>query len=136
MIGRRIYRLRPWLIRALIPPGRPGSYVLYLQRRRSLQPHYNGRSDHDVATRLSAHARANRGDYFSFDVHPDARTAYLAECAGYHLRGEEAINRIHPAAPRGTPTRCPFCLAGSRVGKISNPSTSEQRPAVVMTKEE
>lgn len=128
MIGRRLYRLRPWVVRALIPPGRVGSYTLYDND----SPHYNGRSDFDLAGRLAQHARAERGDYFSYDVHGRADAAYLVECAGYHLRIAAATTLIHPAAPRGVAVSCPFCRVR---GLFVHPAESELRPASANTKE-
>lgn len=128
MIGRRLYRLRTWVVRALIPPGRVGSYTLYV----SGEPQYNGRSDIDLAGRLTQHARAERGEYFSFDVHGGVDAAYLAECAVFHLRAALSTNRIHPAVPRGRAVACPFCRVR---GLLVNPAVSELSPATANRKE-
>ncbi len=136
MIGRRLYRLRPWLVRALIPPGHAGSYVLYVGSGAGVQPRYNGRSDHDLAARLTTHARAERGEYFSYHVHRDAATAYLAECTAFHLRGDAWANVIHPAAPRGAAAACPFCTVRGHIRRFSTHLiVSERLPATVTTKE-
>jgi hypothetical protein len=98
---------------------------------------YNGRSDYDLAGRLATHARAERGDYFSYAVHPDADSAYVAECAAYHLRGANAENVIHPASPRGSKTMCPFCdVRGFSRGIPTHPVVSEPTPATAMSKED
>lgn len=137
MITRRLYRLRPWVVRALIPPGHPGSYVLYRGGRGVVAPTYNGRSDHDLAGRLAMHARVGRGEYFSYDVHPDAVTAFVAECAAYHLRAASAENVIHPASPRGLDAGCPFCsVRGLGRGVSTHPVAPERTPVAAMSKED
>jgi len=106
-IGRRAYRLAPWLVRALIPPGVTGTYVL-LANGHAI---YTGRSDTDLRRRLVEHARAGRGEFFDFDAHAHRRAAFVTECAAYHALGAGLENRIHPASPAGTGDDCPFCPA-------------------------
>ncbi|MFI6448825.1 GIY-YIG nuclease family protein [Kitasatospora sp. NPDC050543] len=94
-------------MRTLIPPQRIGTYVLYIADGR---PIYIGRSDIDVRRRLLRHCTDRRADYFTYDVHPSAASAYMVECALYHLLTPDASNRIHPARPEGHPVPCTFCL--------------------------
>lgn len=54
---RRLYRLSPWLIRALIPVGYIGTYKLF--RLGETEPIYVGRSDTCLRNRLLRHAQAN-----------------------------------------------------------------------------
>lgn len=102
---RRRYRLVPWLIRALVPAARSGSYLLFIAG----EPVYAGRSDTDLRRRLLVHAHDNRADYFDFDQHLGARAAFLTECATFHAIVDTLENRIHPAAPARSGERCPFC---------------------------
>ncbi len=104
--GERLYRLRPWLVRILLPPAVTGTYLLVTD-----EVHYVGRSDTDLRRRLLAHAADGHSDYFAYDVHADARRAYEAECAAYHALKGETRNLIHPAAPAGHHVPCPFCKA-------------------------
>lgn len=106
--------LRPWLVRALIPPQRIGTYVLYTSAR---QPAYVGRSDTDIRRRLLRHCADRRGGYFTYDVHPSAVGAYDAECALYHLLSPEVSNRIHPDRPDFHPVPCAFCRSGQRAAR-------------------
>ncbi|AXI78530.1 GIY-YIG nuclease family protein [Peterkaempfera bronchialis] len=103
----RPLRLRPWLVRALIPPRLIGTYVLYTAGG---SPTYVGRSDTDVRRRLLRHCTDRHGDYFTYDVHPTAVSAYDVECALFHLLAPEVSNRIHPDRPDFHPTPCAFCL--------------------------
>lgn len=101
----RRYRLRPWLIRSLIPARQMGSYVLY--RRGSAV--YTGRSDTDLRRRLLAHAASARAEYFTFDVHHSPITAYAAECLFFHVLEPPMDNQVHPSSPSGGLARCPYC---------------------------
>ncbi len=100
-------RLSPLLVRTLIPPHRIGTYVLYTADGR---PTYVGRSDTDIRRRLLRHCTDRRADYFTYDVHPSATSAYMVECALFHLLTPDASNRIHPARPEGHSIPCTFCL--------------------------
>ena len=103
----RAYRLRPWLVRALIPASRIGTYVLY----RHGQAIYIGRSDTDLRRRLLEHAAVRRGDYFTYAVHRTSCQAFEVECSLYHAVDGALANRIHPDAPDFADVRCAFCPA-------------------------
>jgi len=130
----RLYKLRPWLIRALIPEGVPGSYVLYRQG----VPVYVGRSDTDLQRRLLAHTASMRGEYFSFSTCTHALNAFSSECALYHAPPPGGIeNKVHPAAPPQSGALCPFCPGtiaasrGNRLQALAHPvglSIQEPRP--------
>lgn len=105
MIRHRLYRLRPWLVRALIPPEQVGSYILY----RAAVPVYVGRSDSDLRRRLLQHTGAGTAEYFSYDIHPSPWQAFQAECSLYHATIGQLTNRVHPRAPTSVATVCPFC---------------------------
>lgn len=105
----RLYRLVPWLVRALIPPGQIGSYTLYQRTGTQAQVSYVGRSDTDLQRRLLTHAQRRIGAYFEFDVHKTREQAYTAESAAYHALQGETSNCVHPATPAGAAMVCPFC---------------------------
>ena len=105
MSAARRYRLAGWLIRALIPVGVIGTYVLWTRDR----PFYIGRSDTDLRRRLTQHAAIYRDAYFSYDLHWDAREAFAVECSLFHAMAGSLANLVHPAQPHHKPATCPFC---------------------------
>jgi len=122
----RLYRLRPWLIRGLIPEGHPGSYVLF----RGGSPVYTGRSDECLRRRLLAHAYSRRGQFFAFEVHGRAIDAFTRECALYHAFPTGLLeNQIHPATPIGERAICPFCEDTVRRTRIAR---REVQPTAAM----
>lgn len=110
MIGahQRLFRLEPWLVRALIPSGKAGTYLLY----RFGKPIYTGRSDQDLRNRLVTHAQMRRADYFGFMTYPDAERAFDMECALFHTLRPMTTNLIHPASPKGSQRHCFICNRG------------------------
>ena len=108
MTGQRRFSLRPWLIRALIPSHRVGTYVL----SRQADVVYIGRSDTDLRRRLIEHA-LNRGasTYFTYAIHRSALMAYDDECSLFHAVGDRTTNIAHPQSPAGVTAPCGFCQA-------------------------
>lgn len=107
MNGQRLLRLQPWLVRATIPPGLAGTYILH----RAGGPIYVGRSDTDLQRRLIQHCGTRRGDYFSYDTHYSATAAFEVECSLYHSFRDSITNILHPDAPNFSNARCPFCVS-------------------------
>jgi hypothetical protein len=105
-VRRRRYRLQPWLVRALIPPGAVGTYVLY----RGEEPVYVGRSDRNLQQRLLQHAAYCRGEYFGYDVHWHPLAAFEVECSLYHALRLSLENVLHPDHPDYLEADCPFCV--------------------------
>lgn len=102
----RLHRLRPWLVRALIPEGLTGTYVLF----KDGEAEYIGRSDSCLRRRLLVHAYRRRAHYFRYEVHNHAVDSFGMECALFHAPpGARLSNRLHPASPQGSAARCPFC---------------------------
>ncbi len=118
----RPMRLRPWLVRALVPPQRIGTYVLYTATGR---PAYIGRSDTDIRRRLLQHCTGRRGAYFTYDVHHSVTAAYDVECALFHLLAPHLANRMHPDRPDFHPTPCVFCMLAQRTAR---PTVFKARP--------
>ena len=117
----RLMQLRPWLVRAVVPAGLLGTYVLH----RDAEPFYVGRSDIDLRGRLLQHCAAGLADYFSYDVHRTAQTAFDVECSLWHALAGPLANAIHPDAPDGSGARCPFCPAQLRdviEGRLAAPA--------------
>lgn len=110
----RLLRLRPWLIRSLIPPQQVGTYVLYTATG---IPRYVGRSDADLRQRLLRHCTDRRGAYFTYDVHNSPLNAFEMECALFHVLGPSITNRIHPDHPAYQPARCAYCRATQRAAR-------------------
>lgn len=107
----RLLRLRPWLIRALIPPRKIGTYVLYTAQG---EPYYIGRSDTDIQRRLLRHCVDRHGEYFTYDAHNTPASAFDVECALFHILAPWLSNRIHPGRPDFHRIPCAFCLPGQR----------------------
>ncbi|MER6279769.1 GIY-YIG nuclease family protein [Streptomyces sp900105245] len=110
MMRPRSFRLAPWVVRALIPEGYMGTYVLY----RRGAPHYIGRSDTCLRRRLLEHAALVRGEYFTYDVHLSADQAFTAECSLFHALRPQLTNVLHPDHPDYSKAICPFCPATLR----------------------
>lgn len=102
----RLLRLRPWLIRVLIPPHKIGTYVLYTEQGELC---YIGRSDTDIQRRLIRHCTDRRGAYFTYDIHHTATSAFDVECALFHIHAEKLSNQLHPDRPNFHPVTCAFC---------------------------
>lgn len=129
MNGQRIYRLRPWLVRAMIPPALIGTYVLYRDRTAV----YIGRSDRDLQQRLLQHSTAGRGDYFTYDIHRHPLIAFDVECSLFHALNEGLTNRIHPDHPNYQEAKCPFCadtLSDIRNSRLGRAPWRDQAPVI------
>lgn len=113
---RRLYRLSPWLVRALIPVDYIGTYSLY--RFREKEPIYVGRSDTCLRNRLLRHAHTKRADYFDYDIQWTLEKCFIAECSAYHALLDKIDNLIHPAPPKRLQIKCPFCR--STFGQVRN----------------
>ncbi|MFF4197470.1 GIY-YIG nuclease family protein [Nonomuraea sp. NPDC001831] len=98
-------KLAPWVVRALIPAGLIGTYMLY----RNARPVYVGRSDSDLRQRLLRHAGNRRGEHFTYDVHFTPLQAFEVECSLFHTLRAQIENVIHPDQPDHMSARCPFC---------------------------
>ncbi|GIH28488.1 hypothetical protein Aph01nite_67980 [Acrocarpospora phusangensis] len=99
-------RLARWVIRAVIPVGLIGTYILH----RGSSPVYVGRSDTDLRRRLLEHSARARGEYFSYDVHYTSEQAFEVECSLFHALRPALTNVLHPDRPNHLTSPCPFCL--------------------------
>lgn len=109
-VGRLAIPMDPALIRAFIPVGTVGTYLL-LQGE---QPIYVGRSDHCLRTRLVNHELASEASHVTFSPCRTAHDAFSIEADWYHRLAdmEGARNAIHPARPAGSRVPCPSCGGG------------------------
>lgn len=98
------------VVRALVPPGRPGVYMLL----RMDVPFYVGRSDHCLQTRLAGHPLLSIATHVSWKTCVTPQAAYWLESAWFHILSltTQLINQIHPARPVGESNSCPFCSTG------------------------
>ncbi|MEU5858959.1 GIY-YIG nuclease family protein [Nocardiopsis dassonvillei] len=105
MKTRRLLRLRPWVVRAMIPQRHIGTYVLFHHGHE----HYIGRSDTCLRRRLLQHCTTGHAEYFTYDVHTTPEQAFSMECSLYHTHRHQLINIRHPDQPDHQNTPCPFC---------------------------
>ncbi|MGY5281444.1 GIY-YIG nuclease family protein [Nocardia abscessus] len=123
----RLLRLRPWLIRTLIPEHHIGTYLLYNDTADLV---YVGRSDTDIRRRLIRHSIDCRGEYFTYDIHNSVTSAFDVECALFHLHAGRLSNRLHPDKPDFYEATCIFCCVPrqrSRAAK-KHPDETPSRP--------
>lgn len=95
-------------VRASIPSGVPGSYILL---GCDGAPLYVGRSDGCLRTRLSRHPLADAATHFCATVTATPRQAWLLESYWWHRYqrdGVRLMNQIHPAR-RGILQPCQLC---------------------------
>ncbi|MBM3596979.1 MAG: hypothetical protein FJX35_02100 [Alphaproteobacteria bacterium] len=93
-------------VKLAIPRKSPGSYVLGTMTDGELEARHVGRSDTDVADRLTAHV----GQYpsFCFAYATSALAAFEQECELYHAYMSSS-GAAHPARAPNSGWRCPRC---------------------------
>lgn len=107
-LKRFAFALTSAMVRAIIPSGRVGVYLLLLDE----SPLYVGRSDTCIRTRLAGHPMLGRATHFSWQPCRDAVHAFHLEAFWYHALRESGLpirNQTHPARPAGLKQTCPFC---------------------------
>lgn len=104
------YRFTPQVVRRVVTPRRAGVYILGNDVH-GFAGGYVGRSDSCLQNRLATHNHLYKFDYFIFRYATSVQQAYRLECQFWHTyeHGMEVENRIHPAAPRGSGSCCPYC---------------------------
>jgi hypothetical protein len=107
---RFAFELTPATVRAVIPKGALGVYLLL----KNGTPLYVGRSDSCVRERLATHAIDGVATHFAWEPCGDDHRAFVLESFWYHhMRDLPGIlNVVHPARPVGSNGRCPFCEDG------------------------
>lgn len=102
--ARLAFRLTPPTVRALVPSGTPGTYLLL----RGDVPLYVGRSDTCLQSRLVNHNHLSAATHVLWEPAREAWTAFCLEAWWWHRHKNTLINKIHPARPIGRGP-CPFC---------------------------
>lgn len=90
---------------AFVPLGVVGVYLLLNVER----PVYIGRSDQCLRTRLRSHGHYASATHIVWNVCRTPIEAFLLESTWFHALGLDKLNRIHPARPRYSAVRCPYC---------------------------
>src|SRR5689334_5372563 len=90
--ARLAFRLLPITLRALLPPGRIGAYVLLAGH----VPVYVGRSDTCLRQRLSTHNHLSRASHVLWETTTTARDAFHLEAFWWHQHRATLINEVHP----------------------------------------
>lgn len=112
--ARFAFRFIPAIVRALVPPGIIGCYVLMIGD----SPVYVGRSDSCLRQRLSRHGHIGFATHFLWQPCKNPVAAFNLESLWYHhLRhdlGRNLLNTIHPDSPSGANRSCPFCVPADR----------------------
>jgi hypothetical protein len=107
--ARLAFPFVPGVLRALIPDGVVGTYLLL----REGAPVYVGRSDTCLRRRLASHNHIGRATHVSWEVCRSATNAYVTEAHWFHrlaeVPGHHPLNSVHPALPAGSAMACPFC---------------------------
>jgi hypothetical protein len=85
----------------------PGAYALGKTENGTFYVHYVGRSDDDVAGRLTQHV-PKWHPHFKFGYYSSPQAAFEKECRLYHDFTPQE-NEVHPARPRNTNWSCPIC---------------------------
>ena len=109
--SRLAFRMTPATVRALVPSGVPGTYLLLSAET----PVYVGRSDKCLQSRLASHNHLEVATHVLWEPAKDPWQAFLLESWWWH-RHSPYLNRIHPATPSGGQRRCPFCEPGISLG--------------------
>lgn len=108
--ARFAFRFIPAVVRALVPSGVVGCYVLTVGEC----PVYVGRSDSCLQQRLAQHGYIGFASHFLWQPCRSPIAAFNLESAWYHhLRhnvGRQLLNSIHPDSPSGADRPCPFCV--------------------------
>ncbi len=107
------FLLLPMVVRLVVPPGRPGVYMLggLESSDGSFFPRFVGRSDSDVQSCLMHHAQIPLFNYFRCRSYKSKEEAYHMECFYWHALFEfgKLFNLVHPDAPSNSRLKCPYC---------------------------
>jgi len=124
-LRRCAFRFDSHVIRAMLPPGAVGVYLLLDWR----VPVYIGRSDHCLRSRLAHHPMLGRATHFAWEPCRGPFQAFCLEAFWYHkiLTLDRHTNLVHPARPAHDKRGCPFC--SGRRSVISHDVASAILPA-------
>jgi len=97
-------------IRRVASRTSPGAYALGESRNGTFYINYVGRSDSDIAARLSQHVGAY--SQFKFGYFGSPKAAFEKECRLWHDFGGPSgnlDNKVQSARPTGANWQCPVC---------------------------
>lgn len=103
------YRLHANGVRARVPAGKPGIYVLSYDRTQEARV---GRADDDLREAIGAYEGSYA--YFYFEVLTDDEDRFFRECELFHRLGGDRgqlDHSKHPMPPSGASRDCPVCIA-------------------------
>lgn len=86
----------------------PGNYALGEVKDDKFYVHYVGRSDRDLAQRLTDWVGDISSTHFMFSYSSSPEDAFKKECRNYHDFTPPKNDR-HPQRPDGTNWKCPAC---------------------------
>ena len=114
----RAWLFLPYVVRALVPPGVTGVYLLgrVAAECGAFIPRYVGRSDSDIRQRLSGHEKLALTTHFCVQLCGSPEEAFMRECFYWHALRDEALlfNTIHPDSPGQAGLQCPYCSASKQ----------------------
>jgi excinuclease UvrABC nuclease subunit len=97
----------------IVPVLSIGAYILSKEGR---TVHYVGRSDNDLAARLTSHINDSQiYTHFWYEVSTSAKSAFELECNWWH-KYKPSDNKNHPGRPNGSGWQCPICNIFQQAG--------------------
>lgn len=104
------YNLNATTIKNKVAPRKIGNYALGYMKGNTFIVKYVGRSDNDVAWRLTCHIHEGY-QCFKFSYACSIKAAFDKECRNYHDFGDKnnLDNINHPDRPQGQNYKCPCC---------------------------
>lgn len=115
------HRFTPDVIRQIIPDGCIGVYALGDVEDGMFSIKYVGRSDCSLRRRLLTHNLLYEYSYFIFATVDTVKACFELESRWWHdckIARLTLINRIHPDAPSGQRTKCPYCEFSNNIRKF------------------
>ena len=86
----------------------PGAYALGKLEGETFYVKRIGRSDTDLAQRLTSYVSKGKYTHFKYEYYPSPKAAFEKECSLYH-DFNPADNDLHPDRPNGSGWKCPRC---------------------------
>lgn len=101
-----LYLLNTQTINGVVPRSSVGAYILSKDGKIA---HYVGRSDNDLAARLTSYTSDSQNyTHFWYEVTGSAKSAFELECGWWH-KYQPDDNKNHPDRPNGSGWQCPIC---------------------------
>lgn len=112
-------KFTPEIVKGVVSQtNRTGVYILG-NNVNGFKVGYVGRSDNCLQSRLINHNHLYNFDYFIFKYTRDIRDAFFQECQYWHTSFDAHLaNVIHPASPKKSGLKCPYCQFASDITKV------------------